>query len=68
MARSAPFAVATLVVRGYGPPRSAVHATATTDPSLGPNDVMTSLWEGGGVTATIDCANGDFVAATMDSG
>ena len=39
-----------------------MHATAQTDPQLGPADVERSLWEGGDVVAEVHCEDGRFVA------
>jgi hypothetical protein len=42
-----------------------VHADAATDPRLGPNDVKTSLWNGGQVAARVDCVGGRFHAVSL---
>jgi len=42
-----------------------VHADAATDPRLGPNDVKTSLWNGGQVAARVDCVDGRFHAVSL---
>jgi hypothetical protein len=39
-----------------------VHATARTEPQLGPEDAKRSLWEGGDVVAQVHCEAGRFVA------
>jgi hypothetical protein len=44
-----------------------VHATETTDPSLGPEDVEGSLWEGGDVSARVHCEGGRFVADALST-
>ena len=44
-----------------------VLATDATRPGLGPDDVKTSLWAGGGLVAEIRCANGRFVATALSS-
>ena len=40
-----------------------VHASTSTSPALGPDDVKSSLWTGGSVTAQVRC-DGDRFAAT----
>ena len=44
-----------------------VQVNKSTAPTLGPDDVKTSLWEGGGVGAEMSCENGDFVATAVSS-
>ncbi len=44
-----------------------VHVTERTDPALGSKDVKTSLWEGGGVVAQVQCEDGDFLANGLTS-
>jgi hypothetical protein len=42
-----------------------VHADSDTDPTLGPDDVKESLWEGGQVMALTRCADGRFEAVSL---
>jgi hypothetical protein len=42
-----------------------VHADSDTDPTLGPDDVKESLWEGGQVMALTRCAGGRFEAVSL---
>ncbi|HYQ31682.1 MAG TPA: hypothetical protein VEQ83_00595 [Lapillicoccus sp.] len=42
-----------------------VHADAATKPGLGPRDVKSSLWEGGRVTARVECVDGRFHALAL---
>lgn len=44
-----------------------IRATAATDPTLGPDDVKTSLWEGGGLVAQVRCDDGEFRAVSLAS-
>lgn len=44
-----------------------VHVSDNTNPTLGPTDVKTSLWQGGGITAEITCRGRDFVAIGLTS-
>jgi hypothetical protein len=44
-----------------------IHATESTHPVLGPEDVKTSLWRGGGVTAEVRCEGGRFLASSLTS-
>ncbi len=44
-----------------------IRATARTRPTLGPRDVKTSLWEGGGVVAGVRCQGRRFVATGLES-
>jgi hypothetical protein len=43
----------------------ALRADATTEPTLGANDVKDSLWEGGQVAARVRCADGRFRAVGL---
>jgi hypothetical protein len=43
-----------------------VHADAATQPGLGPRDVKSSLWQGGQVTARVECVDGRFHAIALD--
>jgi len=43
----------------------AVHADAATDPTLGPEDVKASLWQGGQVIARVKCDAGRFQALSL---
>jgi hypothetical protein len=61
----APYRITAWVTEGpaaYVDTRVTVHATESTDPQLGPEDVENSLWEGGDVTAHVHCEGGRFVA------
>ena len=42
-----------------------VHATKATDPALTPADVKASLWQGGQVSASIQCAGRHFEAIAL---
>lgn len=42
-----------------------VLATRATDPLLGPDDVRTSLWQGGDVAARVRCDDGAFTALSL---
>ncbi|HLN76829.1 MAG TPA: hypothetical protein VK204_07250 [Nocardioidaceae bacterium] len=44
-----------------------IRATETTHPVLGPKDVKTSLWKGGGVIAQVRCEAGHFIASSLTS-
>jgi hypothetical protein len=44
-----------------------IHATEATDPALGPEDVKTSLWEGGGLVAQVRCQDSAFHAVSLAS-
>lgn len=44
-----------------------VRATDLTDPALGPDDVRSSLWEGGDVRAVVRCEDGRFLATSLTS-
>ncbi|MGZ8737144.1 MAG: hypothetical protein ACXWW7_08270 [Nocardioides sp.] len=60
-----PYRITAWVVEGpaaYVDTLVTVHATESTDPPLGPEDVKGSLWEGGDVTARVHCEDGRFVA------
>jgi hypothetical protein len=61
----APYRITAWVTEGpaaYVDTRVTVHATESTDPQLGSEDVKNSLWEGGDVTAQVHCEGGRFVA------
>ena len=42
-----------------------VRATEATDPALTPADVKASLWQGGQVSASVQCADGHFAALAL---
>lgn len=44
-----------------------VQVNASTAPTLGPDDVKTSLWEGGGIVAQMRCESDEFVATVVRS-
>lgn len=44
-----------------------IRATKHTEPALGPRDVKTALWEGGGLNAKVRCVNHAFEATSMTS-
>ncbi len=44
-----------------------IRATKRTDPALGPEDVKSSLWEGGGLVAHVECDDRTFVAVALTS-
>ena len=45
-----------------------IRATKSTHPALGPEDVKTSLWKGGGVIAQVQCESGHFTASSLATG
>ncbi len=65
-----PYRVGVHVTRGpkrYMGTTIQIRATEHTDPSLGPKAVKTSLWEGGGLSAKVQCVNRAFEAISMTS-
>lgn len=53
--------------RDYVGTTIAIRATTGTEPDLDRDDLRTSLWEGGGVQATVHCVAGTFVATALTS-
>ncbi len=65
-----PFRVALDVRSGTGAYTGTVlviHASEETDPTLGPDDVKQSLWEGSDLTASVTCDGDRFVATRLTS-
>ena len=65
-----PYAVTVRVTAGPRRYRSAtlvLRATSYTRPTLGPRDVRTSLWDGGGLVARVRCDHARFVATALTS-
>jgi hypothetical protein len=44
-----------------------IRVTEATEPAIGPKDVKSSLWEGGGLVAEVRCQDGGFVATALTS-